>query len=65
MHRSENKYADALAIMVLRLGTIEEDMTQIPLEVKAKPLVVTKHKRSSSIQEFKQKLEDPKLKDLK
>ena len=45
--RSKNKYANALATLVLRIGTIEEDMIQISLEVKAEPLAVIEHEISS------------------
>ena len=63
--RSKNKYPDALATLVLKLGTVQEDVIQIPLEVKAKPVAATSQERSSWIQEIKQKLENSELKDIK
>ena len=65
MPRSKNKYADALATLVLKLGTIKECVIHIPLEVKTEPVATTGQERSSWIQKIKQKLEDPKLKNLK
>ena len=65
IHRSKNKYVDALATLVLKIGQIEEDVIQIPLEVKQEPIVVSKVEEANWIQEIKGKLEDPKTKDLK
>ena len=39
--RSKNKCADALAILVLKLEIVEEDVIQIPLEVKIEPMAAT------------------------
>ena len=39
--RSKNKYADGLTTLVLKIGIVEEDIIQIPLEVKTKPIAAT------------------------
>ena len=62
--RSQNKYADALATLVLKMGPIEEDLILIPLEVKMELAAVTEQEEADWVQGIKQKLENPKLGDL-
>ena len=58
--RSKNKFVDALATLVLRIGQVEEDVIQIPLEVKQEPIAVSNIEEADWILEIKRKLEDPK-----
>ena len=63
--RSKNKYTNALATLVLKMGQVEEDIIQIPLEVKEEPILVYEVEESKWIQEIKEKLKNPKFKDFK
>ena len=63
--RSQNKYADALATLVLKMGHTDEDLIQIPLETKSKPIHSSMQQSNGWIQSIKEKLENPEVKDIR
>ncbi|PON53293.1 Ribonuclease H-like domain containing protein [Parasponia andersonii] len=65
LSHQENKYADALANLVLKMGNTEEKMIQIPLETKERSIEALPPENTSWMQVIKAKLKDPTPQDYK
>ncbi|PON61891.1 Ribonuclease H-like domain containing protein [Trema orientale] len=61
----ENKYADTLATLILKIGNTGEKMIQIPLETKERPIEASSPENTIWMQVIKAKLEDPTPQDYK